>query len=89
MTPTRDGIYREISLERDKQDRMWGGPTHDVVHTSNDWVAYLSKHVGRAVFWPWTPEGFRQQMIVVAALSVAAIEWIDLKPNSRAPEPPV
>jgi hypothetical protein len=77
---TRDAIYREITAERAKQDRIWGGPDHDRLHTSNDWIAYITKHVGGAVFWPWTPEKFRQQMIVVAALSVAAIEWLDLKP---------
>jgi hypothetical protein len=83
MPTTREAIYREVSLEREKQDRQWGGPEHDRVHTSNDWVAYLTKHVGRAVFWPWTPEKFRVQMITVAALAVAAIEWIDLKPVNR------
>lgn len=82
MPITREGIYREITLEREKQDRVWGGPNHDRVHTSHDWVAYIVKHVGRAVFWPWTPEKYRQQMIIVAALAVAAIEWVELKPAS-------
>lgn len=70
-------IFNEIEIEREKQDRIWGGKEHDAVHTSNDWVAYLTKHVGRAVQWPWAPEHFRRQMIVVAALAVAAIEWCD------------
>jgi len=82
MSTTREGIYREISHEREKQDRLWGGPDHDRMHTSHDWIAYLTKHVGRAVHWPWTPEKFRQEMIVVAALAVAAIEWVSLKPAS-------
>ena len=77
---TREAIYREIIVEREKQDRIWGGPDHDRVLTSNDWIAYISKHVGKAVHWPWSPERFRQQMFVIAALAVAAIEWIDLKP---------
>jgi hypothetical protein len=83
MTTTREGIYREISLEREKQDKMWGGKEHDRMHTSHDWIAYLTKHVGRAVHWPWTPEKFRQEMIVVAALAVAAIEWVALAPNAK------
>jgi hypothetical protein len=84
MSTTREGIFNEISLEREKQDRQWGGPDHDAHHTSHDWVAYITKHVGQAVFWPWTPEKFRQQMVIVAALAVAAIEWLDLKPR-KAP----
>ncbi len=82
MNQTREGIWREITLEREKQDRMWGGQDHDRMHNSHDWIAYLTKHVGRAVHWPWTPEKFRQEMIVVAALAVAAIEWVSLKPAS-------
>ena len=77
---TREAIYREITAEREKQDSIWGGPDHDRVHTSHDWIAYISKHLGRAVHWPWTPEKFRQQMTIVAAIAVAAIEWVDLKP---------
>jgi hypothetical protein len=81
---TREAIYREITTERERQDRIWGGPEHDRKQTSNDWIAYLAKHVGKAVRWPWSPEQFRQQMIVIAALAVAAIEWIDIKPVKTA-----
>ena len=76
---SQEAIFREVVIERERQDRIWGGPDHDVIHTSNDWIAYLTKHVGRAVFWPWTPEKFRQQMVIVAALAVAAIEWSETK----------
>jgi hypothetical protein len=72
-------VFKEIEIEREKQDRIWGGQDHDRIHTSHDWISYLTKHVGRAVHWPWTPERFRQQMIVVAALAVAAIDWCDTK----------
>lgn len=82
----RDAILKEILIERDRQDRIWGGPKHDAIHTSHDWIAYLSKHVGRAVHWPWTPETFKRQMIIVAALAVAAIEWLDL-PSSTGGKP--
>lgn len=71
-------IIKEIEIEREKQDRLWGGKDHDSMHTSHDWIAYLTKHVGKAVHWPWTPERFRQQMIIVAALAVAAVEWCDM-----------
>lgn len=69
-------VYTEIEIERERQDRIWGDG-HDQTHTSNDWVAMLAKHIGKVVHFPWTPERFRYQMIVVAALAVAAIEWCD------------
>jgi hypothetical protein len=86
MSTSREGIYREISLEREKQDRLWGGADHDRMHSSHDWIAYITKHVGRAVFWPWTPEKFKAEMIVVAALAVAACEWVADPKNSRVPK---
>lgn len=83
----KSSIVKEIELEREKQDRLWGGKDHDAINTSNDWISILTKHVGRAVHWPWTPERFRQQMIVIAALAVAAVEWVDTQ--SRVDRPSV
>ncbi len=71
----RDTIYAEINIEREKQNRMWGGEEHDDCNTPNDWIALVSKHIGRAVHWPWNVRTFRYQMVIVAAVSVAAIEW--------------
>lgn len=74
---TRDIIFAQISGERDKQDRMWGGEGHDDCNTPNDWIALVSKHVGRAVHWPWNVQTFRHQMVIIAAIAVAAVEWAD------------
>ncbi len=71
------GIFGEIREEREKQDEKWGGPSHDDGHTSHDWVAYVTRHLGKAVMWPWEREVFRKQMVRVAALAVAAVEWCD------------
>ena len=72
-------IFDEITAERKHQDKKWGGPTHDDHHTSHDWVAYITRHLGRTVTWPLDKEAFRYQMVRVAALAVAAIEWVDRK----------
>lgn len=80
---TNAAIFKELVLEREKQDRMWGGQEHDALNTPNDWISVITKHVGRAVHWPWTPERFRQQMVVVGALAVAAIEWCDREHRSQ------
>jgi hypothetical protein len=70
-------IYEQIQMERIAQDFQWGGPEHDDNHSAWDWIAYLTKHVGRAVMWPFNSLIFRTQMVKVAALAVAAIEWLD------------
>jgi len=69
----QEKIIEEILAEREYQDHKWGGDAHDDSHSSIDWVAFITKHLGRAV------EGntFRQQMVKVAALAVAAAEWHD------------
>lgn len=73
----RDMIILEVLSERYQQDRQWGGAAHDDQHGSHDWIAYLSKHLGKAVVWPFDLITFRKQMVRVAALAVAAIEWAD------------
>lgn len=72
-----DYIFRHIAKERDRQDAKWGGPQHDAGHSNLDWVAYIAKHLGRAVQWPFNATLFRMQMVRVAALAVAAIAWAD------------
>lgn len=68
-------IYQEIQAERRRQDEKWGGPQHDDQHEPKDWITYLAKHLGRAV----TPHPgvFREQMVIVAALAIAALEYFD------------
>ena len=67
----------DVSLERNKQDIKWKGDRHDDTHSPHDWIALIVENVGRAVTWPWDGESFRKQMVRVAALAVAAIEWSD------------
>lgn len=70
-------ILAEIAAERRHQDLKWGGPSHDDGHHSHDWVAFIVRYLGRAVVWPWDAETYRRAMVKVAALAVAAIEWVD------------
>jgi hypothetical protein len=80
----RAGLVHEIFSERNLQDATWGGQEHDENNSRFDWVAIICTHVTRAVKkgkgmegWRWNPELFRKQMIKVAALAIAAIEWVD------------
>lgn len=69
--------YDEIELERGCQINKWGGPTTDDTRTPLDWVAFITKHAGKAVMRPWDWRLFYKQMIRVAALAIAAAEWAD------------
>ena len=69
-------VFDEIMTERAKQDREWGGASHDDEHNSHDWIAYMAKQVGKAGP-PWRPAIFRAAMVKAAAIAVAAIRWYD------------
>lgn len=71
-----DNILNEIKVEREHQDKKWGD-TFDSKNTANDWVAYIAKHAGMAVTLPWNATTFRTQLVKVATICVAAIQWID------------
>lgn len=72
-----EAVLSDIAVERLKQDVRWGGSGHDDTHGSHDWLAFILKHSGRAVTWPFNLATFRRQMVRVAALAIAAIEWSD------------
>lgn len=70
QTARRNGAFNDVMDERDAQDDHL-----DARHDPHVWIAKLAKHLGRAV--TNDPVVFRRAMVVVAALAVAAIEWID------------
>lgn len=76
---SREKIYAEVDRERARQDTEWGGPEHDDSHDASAWGEFVTKHIARAMSEPVDNVGpiFRQQMIRVAALAVAAVEWFD------------
>lgn len=71
-------IYDEIKEERTRQREEWGGADHDIKHNTHDWIAFIAKHLGKAVMWPFDKKVYRYQLIRVAALAVAAVEAFDL-----------
>lgn len=67
-------IFDEINEERKRQDEQWGGPSHDRAHSMYDWTTYIEKQLTRVK----VPQSeFRERMIKIAALAVAAIEASD------------
>jgi len=70
-------IFKDIKTERVIQDFKWGGASHDDTHNSHDWTAFIIKQLGKGVIHPFDAPTYRRQMVKVAALAVAAIQWID------------
>jgi len=76
-------IYADIQSERDYQKLKWGTDADDTINRPMDFVGYISHHSTRwfnGGFAPYTVDtlqNYRQEMVKVAALAVAAIEAVD------------
>lgn len=78
----RQSVSLEIDKERQHQDELWGGTRHDDQHRANAWLLFISRYVGKAVDSIYRMKdaprkSYRHRMIQIAALAVAAVEWID------------
>lgn len=82
LTRTRD-IWADIRRERRRQDSKWGGPDHDDRHSPGDWIRFIVKHLGRCAADTIDGLSFRQHMVRIAALAVAAIEACDRQEAER------
>ena len=71
------GHLGEISQEFAAQNLQWGGPAHDDGHTSHDWIAIITSHLGKAVTYPFRLDVFRRQMVKVGGLALAGLRWAD------------
>lgn len=74
-TAARLRVYAEISAERSRQDLEHGGPEHDDGHTQDEWAWMIGDHTQRSLHNHG--RNFRQQMVRVAALALAAVESQD------------
>jgi hypothetical protein len=83
---TQNQILQEIKEEREHQDKKWGGPDHDDLHSPYEWASFIITYLGQAVTYTVNEvdpkramRSFRYNMIKVASLAVAAIEVADRK----------
>jgi len=78
-----NNIYDEIKNERNYQITKWGTNADDQINTPMDFVGYISHHSTRwfnGGFRPYSQQTllkFRSEMVKVASLAVAAIEYTD------------
>lgn len=78
-------VLEEVRQEREHQDKKWGGPNHDDKHTPYDWSAFIISYLGESVSEFVNESGrvesrlrtFRYNMIKIAALAIAAVEYVD------------
>lgn len=61
--------------ERERQNQLWGQQNHNAAM----WHVILMEEVGEAAkeIWENEPEKYREEMVQVAAVAIAAIESFD------------
>ena len=77
-----EAVLKEIAAEREKQVAKWGNEFDDA-NTSQDWAAFIMHYlaVGQTTRLGAAPgRPFRESMVKVATLAIAAIEAHDRKP---------
>lgn len=76
-------IFDEIQKERGYQKDRWGNEADDTQNTPWMWAAYITQYATRWMAGTFLPLGgdvtttFRNCMVKVACLAVAAIESVD------------
>ena len=93
-----NGIQEEIKSARRTQDKEWGGAEHDDVHEPEKWCAFIRHQLrlaDRAACSLATDEitgteeqalidGYRERLIKIAAVAIAAAESLDRIMKKRA-----
>lgn len=94
-----DRVLRQVRAERARQFMKWGwgrngaepnadpvGHDHDDRHVEGDWSRFIVRFVGRAeeAIEHRDPTDWREAMVCVAALAVAAIESHDRRNTPEA-----
>lgn len=74
-------VLAEVGNERlRQQDGEAYRLEHDDAHSVNDWIALVTRYIGRAADEAdlyRNPEGYRRRLVQAAAIAVAAIESFD------------
>jgi hypothetical protein len=75
---------QDIAVEREHQDKQWGGNGHDDAHETLDWFEYIDQQIDKSIQenFGFTNEKNiakfgRPRLIKIAALAIAAVESID------------
>lgn len=76
---TNKELLRQVKAERKRQDRQWGGSTHDDKHNPLDWIAYIKYQCDQAQHEQMhtsllenTILDYRRRLVKIVALCFAA-----------------
>jgi hypothetical protein len=83
MNEHLENFLKDIREERSYQKEKWGDE-FDSKNTSNDWIAYIAGYLGKAYNINHSPDDFRKNLVKVATLCAAAVEWND-KTDGKLP----
>ena len=78
LNATDPTVVMEVLSERAIQDEKHGGPEHDDTHDPSDFDGFIytrATHIGRSDL----DKTYRQAMIEIAALAIAAVQSYDRK----------
>ncbi len=75
MQKEKESIAFLIKLldERDRQDERWG-LEHDNKHINEDWLDFIECQINKIEYFPYSNEEFRERMVKIAALAMAAYQ---------------
>jgi hypothetical protein len=75
-------IAAEVMVERDVQDKQWGGEEHDDAHDSKDFASLIRLRAEYIERWSHD-RSTRGRFVKIAALAFANIERIDRLEEAR------
>lgn len=81
-------VLEQILEERRNQDKKWGGPAFDDERERTEWLSLIREHEERAkrqVTRTGDLDEYRQQLIEIAALAIAAIQAHDRRAGADVP----
>jgi hypothetical protein len=77
LPDTVSKAVHDVMKERHRQDAKWGGPEHDDEHTQKEFETFIEDRLDYGLNVKRKP--YRQRMVEVAALAIAALESCDRK----------
>jgi hypothetical protein len=73
QTTATNHVYSEVCEERKRQDMLWGQRFDDLHNTGSDWLVLIGDQIEQIN----DPPSFRERLVKIAALAIAACESYD------------
>lgn len=80
----REDLFAQIETELERAAEKWGGPDSDDRLDRLTWLRLVDEHRIRATRHGASDDAYRHEMVVIAALAIAAIEALDRRRSEPA-----